>query len=272
MRNFLTRMPSRTWFWRRHILWGRHTTLRRCIKTGKLRNQHCNKVVRVTCNKRIFLIGEGNSLPYGYHHFFKKIFCAPLFWLCTVLSKSSPVKLVCFSKMKNCAFQDLLLRMAESTRHNLDCYYQEPAVVGGNTYSWKVFETLQFLCWSSSSLVCLLVVVLINSLLTWVMVYGVGSQTNCEQSARPSIEEQQPLPSKRFCARCEVCTFCINLSNTSILCLFDLVWMFRVSALILTAKLVRFWSFFKWTSSAKLQRETESFSDLCQSYYRLSQL
>ena len=175
--------------------------------------------------------------------------------------------------MKNCAFQTLLLRMADSTRQNLDCYYQEPAVVGGNTYAWKVFETLQFLCWSSSCfLVFLLVVVLINSFVTWVMVCGVGSQTNSEQSARSSIEEQQPLPLKKFCARCEVCTFCINLSNTSILCLFDLVWLFRVSMLILTAKLVRFWSFSKWTSSAKLQRETESFSDLCQSYYRLSQL
>ena len=53
-----------------HSLKSPYHSLRRCIKTGKLTNQHCNKVVRVTSNKRIFFIGDGKSVPYGYHQLF----------------------------------------------------------------------------------------------------------------------------------------------------------------------------------------------------------
>ena len=43
-----------------HPFKSRSHSLRRCIKTGKLTNQHCNKVVRVTSNKRIFLSARVN--------------------------------------------------------------------------------------------------------------------------------------------------------------------------------------------------------------------
>ena len=46
-----------------HSLKSPHHSRRRCIKTGKLTNQHCNKVVQVTSNKRIFFIGDGKSVP-----------------------------------------------------------------------------------------------------------------------------------------------------------------------------------------------------------------
>ena len=38
-----------------HSLKSPYHSLRRCIKTGRLTNQHCNKVVRVTSNRSIFL-------------------------------------------------------------------------------------------------------------------------------------------------------------------------------------------------------------------------
>ena len=53
-----------------HSLKSPYHSLRRCIKTGKLTNQHCNKVVRLTSNKRIFFIGDGKSVPFGYHQLF----------------------------------------------------------------------------------------------------------------------------------------------------------------------------------------------------------
>ena len=57
-----------------HSLKSSYHSLCRCIKTGKLTNQHCNKVVRVTSNKRIFFIGDGK-------YFEKDLLCSSVLTL-----------------------------------------------------------------------------------------------------------------------------------------------------------------------------------------------
>ena len=62
-----------------HSLKSPYHSLRRCIKTGKLTNQHCSKVVRVTSNKRIFLSARVNQYRAEITNYFEKIFRAPTF-------------------------------------------------------------------------------------------------------------------------------------------------------------------------------------------------
>ena len=54
-----------------HELRSPFSSMRRCVKTGKIQTQFCKKMTKITCTKRCFDTDTGLSVPYGFLSNFK---------------------------------------------------------------------------------------------------------------------------------------------------------------------------------------------------------
>ena len=116
-----------------HSLKSPYQSLRWCIKTGKLTNQHCKKTSGVISCKLIFSISEGSSVPYGYHQsLWKKIISSNVlihsFHITSLLIDW--LKPICFTKLTFCFCQKVLFLIAGLILHRSVCCCCEQAVVG----------------------------------------------------------------------------------------------------------------------------------------------